>query len=73
MLYDLVRKTHVRSCDVLFMEDETIENIDKVKKTTPGRGRNPSGIDLIQLLVHNMKTIDDDVLNGKPYDYFDDQ
>ncbi|WVZ18911.1 hypothetical protein V8G54_006233 [Vigna mungo] len=35
-LYDPVEKKVVRSCDVQFMEDQTIEDIDKVKKSTVG-------------------------------------
>nr|GMC63252.1 Retrovirus-related Pol polyprotein from transposon TNT 1-94 [Ipomoea batatas] len=31
-MYDLVDKKLVRSCDVVFFENQTIEDIDKVKK-----------------------------------------
>lgn len=73
MLYDPLGKKLIRTCDVVFMEDQTIEDIDKVEKTTPKKDINLSSIDLVRLPVHNLDTINDNDQNGEPNDYVDDQ
>ena len=45
--YDHVEKKLVRSCDVKFMEDQTIENIDKVKKSTPKEDNSVADFQLV--------------------------
>ncbi|RDX81970.1 hypothetical protein CR513_37293, partial [Mucuna pruriens] len=65
-LYDSIEKKLVRSCNVQFMEDQTIEDIDKVKKTTPEK-------DNIRMSVHDLDTIGNNVQNGKQHDYVGDQ
>ncbi|WVZ04644.1 hypothetical protein V8G54_017990 [Vigna mungo] len=47
-LYDLVEKKVVRSRDVQFMDDQTIEDIDKVKKSTPKKDGNVIDVDPIR-------------------------
>ncbi|RDY00296.1 hypothetical protein CR513_16554, partial [Mucuna pruriens] len=64
-LYDPILKKLVRSCDVQFMEDRTIEDIDKVNKTTPKKDNNLSEID--------MDTADNNVQNGEQHNYVGDQ
>ncbi|RDY02489.1 hypothetical protein CR513_14047, partial [Mucuna pruriens] len=44
-LYDFVEKKLVKSHDVQFMEDQTIEDIDKIKKTTPEKDNSLFEID----------------------------
>ncbi|GAU22987.1 hypothetical protein TSUD_98150 [Trifolium subterraneum] len=55
------------------MEDQTIEDIDKVEKTTPKKDVSLSNIDPVRLSVHNLDTIGGDVQNGEPHEYVDDQ
>ncbi|CAJ2627704.1 unnamed protein product [Trifolium pratense] len=55
------------------MTDQTIEDIDKVEKTTPEKDVSLSNIDPVRLPVHNLDTIGGDVQNGEPHDYVDDQ
>ncbi|MCI98198.1 hypothetical protein A2U01_0119501, partial [Trifolium medium] len=55
------------------MEDQTIEDIDKVEKTTPKKYISLSNVDPIRLSVHNLESIGGDVQNGEPHDYVDDQ
>ncbi|RDX75071.1 hypothetical protein CR513_45098, partial [Mucuna pruriens] len=50
-LYDPVDKKLVISRDVQFMEDQTIEDIDKVKKSTPEKNNNLSEIDPVRMLL----------------------
>ncbi|RDY02755.1 hypothetical protein CR513_13743, partial [Mucuna pruriens] len=46
-LYDHVEKKLVKSRDVQFVEDQTIKNINKVKKTTSEKDNSLSKIDLV--------------------------
>ncbi|RDY10271.1 hypothetical protein CR513_05239, partial [Mucuna pruriens] len=48
-MYDPVKKKLVRSCDVQFMEDQTIEDIDKVKNSTLEKDNSLSKIDLVRM------------------------
>ncbi|MCI11081.1 hypothetical protein A2U01_0032180, partial [Trifolium medium] len=68
-----IGKKLIRSRDVVFMENQTIEDIDKVKKTTPKKNISLSNVDPIRLHVHNLEIIGGDVQNGEPRDYVDDQ
>ncbi|RDX79232.1 hypothetical protein CR513_40372, partial [Mucuna pruriens] len=71
-LYDPVEKKFVRSRDVQFMEDQTVEDINKVKKTTLEKDNSLSEIDLVQMLVHDLDTIENNVQNGEQHDYVDE-
>ncbi|CAJ2645756.1 unnamed protein product [Trifolium pratense] len=71
--YDPIGNKLIRSRDVVFMEDQIIEDIDKVEKTTPEKDVSLSNIDPVRLPVHNLDTIGGDVQNGEPHDYVDDQ
>ncbi|RDX86444.1 hypothetical protein CR513_32223, partial [Mucuna pruriens] len=71
-LYDPVKKKLVRSRDVQFMEDQTIEDIDKVKKTTPKKDDSLSEIDLVQMSVHDLDIVDNNVKNDEQHNYLGD-
>ncbi|RDX84843.1 hypothetical protein CR513_34041, partial [Mucuna pruriens] len=73
-MYDHVEKKLVRSCDVQFMENQTIEDIDKVKKSTPKKDNNLSEIDPIRMPIHDLDTTDNNQHNygdQQPGDGFD--
>lgn len=72
MLYDPVGNKLIRRRDVVFMEDQTIEDIDKVEKDTPKKDINLSNIDPVWSPSNNMDAIGGDDPNGEPYDYIDD-
>ncbi|RDX72833.1 hypothetical protein CR513_47628, partial [Mucuna pruriens] len=63
-MHDPVDKNLVRSHDVQFMEDQTIEDIDKVKKSTLEKDKILYEIDPVWMLVHDMDTVDNNVQNG---------
>ncbi|RDX90435.1 hypothetical protein CR513_27697, partial [Mucuna pruriens] len=63
MMYDPVEKKLVRSCDVHFMEDQTIEDIDKVKKSTPEKDNSLTEIDPVRMPIHDLDTADNIVQN----------
>ncbi|GAU50368.1 hypothetical protein TSUD_284660 [Trifolium subterraneum] len=71
--YDPLGKKLIRSRDVVFMKDQTIEDIDKMEKTTRKKDVTLSNIDSVRLPVHNLDTIGGDVQNGEPHEYVDDQ
>lgn len=72
-LYDHVGKKLIQIRTVVFMEDQTIEDIDKVENVTPKKDISLSNVDQVQLPSHNMDAIDGDDHDGEPYDYVDDQ
>lgn len=72
-LYDPVGKKLIQSRDVVFMEGQTIEDIDKVEKDTHKKNINLFNVDPVQLPSHNLDAIGDDDRNGEPYDYVEDQ
>ncbi|RDY10892.1 hypothetical protein CR513_04511, partial [Mucuna pruriens] len=72
-LYDLVEKKLVKSRDVQFMEDQTIEDIDKVKKTTLEKDNILFEIDPFRMLVHDLHTADNNIQNGEQHNYVGDQ
>ncbi|KAL9254956.1 Retrovirus-related Pol polyprotein from transposon TNT 1-94-like protein [Drosera capensis] len=55
-LYDPIEKTVVRSHNVVFMEDQTIDDIDKLEKTTPMKNNDRTDVSLVRLPVHNPDT-----------------
>ncbi|RDX70374.1 hypothetical protein CR513_50386, partial [Mucuna pruriens] len=55
------------------MEDQTIEDIDKVKKTTLEKDNSLSEIDLVRMLVHDLNIVENNVQNGEQYNYVGDQ
>ncbi|RDY13059.1 hypothetical protein CR513_02068, partial [Mucuna pruriens] len=63
-MYDPVEKKLIRSRDVQFMEDQTIEDIDKVKKYTLEKDNSLSEIDLVRMPVHDFDTADNNVQNA---------
>ncbi|RDX85022.1 hypothetical protein CR513_33841, partial [Mucuna pruriens] len=72
-LYDPVEKKLVKRCDVQFMKDQTIEDIDKVKKTTPEKDNSLFKIDPVHMPVHDLDTIENNVQNGEQHDYVGNQ
>ncbi|RDX95839.1 hypothetical protein CR513_21583, partial [Mucuna pruriens] len=73
MLYDRVEKKLVQSRDVQFKEDQTIKDIDKVKKTTYEKDNSLSKIDLVWMPIHDLDTVDNNVQNGEQHNYVGDQ
>ncbi|WVZ06448.1 hypothetical protein V8G54_019794 [Vigna mungo] len=64
-LYDPIEKKFVRSCDVQFMEDQTIEDIDKVEKSTPNEDGNVIDVEPIRLSINDLDIdVHDDEKNG---------
>ncbi len=53
-LYDLVEKKCVRSRDVKCMEDQTIDDIDNMEKTTPDKDSRFCNSDPVRTPVHNL-------------------
>jgi len=52
--YDPVKKKLVRSRDVKFMKNRTIEDIDKVKKFTPKEDNGVADFEPVQLSIQNL-------------------
>ncbi|WVY92537.1 hypothetical protein V8G54_031625 [Vigna mungo] len=69
-LYDPVEKKVVRSRDVQFMEDKTIQDIDKVEKSTPKEDGNVVDVDPILLSIN---ILDIDVHNDEQHGDTDNQ
>ncbi|RDX88348.1 hypothetical protein CR513_30076, partial [Mucuna pruriens] len=63
-MYDPIEKKLVRSRDMQFMEDQTIEDIDKVKKSTPEKDNSLSKIDSVQMPVHDLDTTNNNLGDG---------
>ncbi|RDY02209.1 hypothetical protein CR513_14370, partial [Mucuna pruriens] len=55
------------------MEDQTIEDIDKVKKSTPEKDNSLSEIDPVRMPIHDLDTVDNNVQNGEQHNYGDQQ
>ncbi|RDX62802.1 hypothetical protein CR513_58828, partial [Mucuna pruriens] len=55
------------------MEDQTIEDIDKVKKSTPKKDNSLSEIDPVRMPIHDLDTTDNNVQNGEQHNYGDQQ
>ena len=54
--YDPIEKKLVRSLDVKFMEDQTIEDIDKMEKSTPKEDNGMADFEPIQPPIQNLNT-----------------
>ena len=59
--FDHVEKKTVRSRDVKFMEDQTIEDIDIIRKTTSEIDNRLSNVDPVQMHLHDLDTIENNV------------
>ena len=72
MFYDLFEKKLVRSRDVKYMEDQTIEDIDKVEKSTPKEDNGVDDFELVQPPIQNLNTnVQNDVGVQQPGDKVD--
>jgi len=71
--YDPVEKKLVRSRDVQFMEDQTIEDIDKVKKTTPEKDSNLTDGNPMRLPTHNLENVETEAQDNEQHGDVDDQ
>jgi len=71
--FDPVEKKAVRSRDVKFMEDQTIEDIDKIENTTSEIDNRLSKVDLVRMPLHDLDTIENNVQNDEQHDDVDDQ
>ena len=60
MFYDPLEKKLVRSCNVKFMEYQTIEDIDKVEKSTP---KEENGVAEFQPVQSPIQSLNTDVQN----------
>ncbi|RDX87578.1 hypothetical protein CR513_30933, partial [Mucuna pruriens] len=72
-LYDPVEKKLVKIHDVQFVEDQTIEDNNKVKKITLEKDNSLFEIDPIRMLIHDLDTVENNVQNGEQHNYVGDQ
>lgn len=72
-LFDPVEKKAVRSRDVKFMEDQTIEDIDKMEKTTPEIDNGLSDVDPVRMPTHDLDTAENNVQNDEQHGDVGDQ
>ena len=72
-MYDSIEKKLVRSHDVHFMEDQTIEEIEKVEKTTPEKDNNLTHVNPVWLPIQNLDNVESNVQNGEQHDDDDQQ
>jgi len=63
----------VRSRDVQFMEDQTIEDIDKVEKTTPKKDSNLTGGNPMRLSAHNLENVETEAQDDEQHGDVDHQ
>ncbi|RDX72143.1 hypothetical protein CR513_48411, partial [Mucuna pruriens] len=70
--YNPIEKKLVKSCDVKFMEYQTIEDIDKVKKTTHEKDNSLFEIGPVWMLVHDLDIVDNNVQIGEQHNYLGD-
>ncbi|RDY02473.1 hypothetical protein CR513_14061, partial [Mucuna pruriens] len=68
-LYVPIVNKLVKSRDVQFMEDQTIEDIDKVKNTTLEKDNSLFEIDPVRMPVHDLDTTKNNVQNGEQHNY----
>ena len=65
--YDSIEKKLVRSRDVKFMEDQTIEDIDKMEKSTPKEDNGVADFEPVQLPIQNLNIdVQNDVGDQQP-------
>ena len=55
------------------MEDQTIEDIEKMEKTTPEKDNNLTDVDPVRLPIQNLDNVDSSVQNGEQHDDVDDR
>ena len=66
--FDPVERKSIRSRDVKFMEDQTIEDIDKIEKTTSNIDNRLSNVDPVQMPLCDLDTIENNVKNDEQHD-----
>jgi len=71
--YDSVEKQFVRSCDVQFKEDQTIEDINKAEKTTSKKDSNLTDGNQMRLPAHNLKNVETEAQDDEQHGDVDDQ
>ena len=71
--FDHVEKKVVRSRHVKSMEDQTIEDIDKIEKTTSKIDNRLSNVDPVRMPLRDLDTIENNVQNDEQHDDVDDQ
>jgi len=71
--FDAVEKKTVRSRYVKFMEDQTIEDIDKIEKTTSKIDNKLSNVDPVRMPLNDLDIVENDVQNDEQHDDVDDQ
>jgi hypothetical protein len=71
--FDPIEKKVVRSRDVKFIEDQTIEDIDKVEKTISEINNNLSNVDSVRIPIHDLDTTENYVQNDEQHDDVGDQ
>ena len=71
--YDPVEKKLVRSCDVQFMKDQTIEDINKVERTTPGKDSNVTDGNPMRLPSYNLENVEKEAQYDQQHGDVDDQ
>ena len=65
--YDPIEKKLVRSCDVKFMEDQTIEDIDKMEKSTPKEDNGVADFEPVQPPIQNLNiNVQNDIGDQQP-------
>jgi len=71
--YDPIEKKLVRNRDVQFMEDQTIEDIYKVEKTTPEKDSNLTDGNPMRLPAHNLENVETEAQDNEQHGDVDDQ
>jgi len=71
--FDPVERKSIRSRDVKFIEDQTIEDIDKIKKTTSKIDNRLSNVDPVRMPLRDLDTIENNVQNDEQHDDLYDQ
>ena len=70
--FDPIERKSIRSRDVKFMKDQTIEDIDKIENTTSKIDNRLSNVDPIQMPLRDLDTIENNVQNDEQHgDDFD--
>ena len=73
IFYDPIEKKLVRSRDIQFMEDHTIEDIDKVEKTTSKKDSNLTDGNPMRLLAHNLDNVETEAQDGEQHGDVNDE
>ena len=72
-LYDPIKNKLVRSRDVQLMQDQTVENINKVEKTTPEKDSNLTDGNPMRLPTHNLGNVETEAQDDEQHGDVDDQ